>query len=599
MTGATIDNRSQWPLRPWLLGIALGLTGLLIWLVGNGQGMERLDPWRAAVIGFLFFGSIAAVLSVERINWPEPLVFAGIAGLVMAGLAWRAAMGGDAYADPQYGFFAGVVATLLALPLFQAGFHRTRFGAPYPAIHEAAWTDALALAGALAFTGAAWLVIALLAALFHLLKLDFLRDLMKQDWFGWTWSGAAFGAALGVLRNETAILATLQRVAMVVLSILAVPLAAGLALFLVAMVVSGPAVLWQATRSATPVLLLCAAGAWLLANAIIRDSDEAASASPILRVAAMVLALTVLPLTVFAAVSMGTRVAQHGLSPERIWGLVAIAAACAYGFAWLVAILRGWKGGAWHARLRQANLHLTLLVCALALILALPIFDFGAVSTRNQLARLESGRVTPAQFDYAALRWDFGPAGKRALADLAKSKNVLIAGEAKRTLAMKSRYPFDDQKFAGRTQVWPQGATAPATLLAAIRDASLCTGDSLCRIYLQPDRAAAVVFNDSCARPGWTAQDAADPAVKCSIAPNVLRLADGKWGATGETVEPSMTQDEERRSLARERAALDAGSVRIAPASLMQVYIGDEPVGQPFDPAKTVKPPLEGRATRR
>ena len=457
MNGATIDNRSQWPLRPWLLGIALGLTGLLIWLVGNGQSMERLDPWRAAVIGFLFFGSIAAALSVERHKWREPLVFAGIAGLVMAGLAWRAAMGGDAYADPQYGFFAGVVATLLALPLFQAGFHRTRFGTPYPTIHEAAWTDALALAGALAFTGAAWLVIVLLAELFHLLKLDFLRDLMKQDWFGWTWSGAAFGAALGVLRNETAILATLQRVAMVVLSILAVPLAAGLALFLVAMVVSGPAVLWQATRSATPVLLLCAAGAWLLANAIIRDSDEDASASPILRVAAMVLALTVLPLTVFAAVSMGTRIAQHGLSPERIWGLVAIAAACAYGFAWLVAIVRGWKGGAWHARLRQANLHLAVLVCALALILALPIFDFGAVSTRNQLSRLESGRVTPAQFDYAALRWDFGPAGKRALAQLAKRQDE-VGKRARATLALKTRaYGMDresriDEDFDLRVQ---------------------------------------------------------------------------------------------------------------------------------------------------
>ena len=457
MSTETIDNRLQWPLRPWILGIALGITGLLIWLIGNRQSVERLDPWRAAVIGFLSFGSIAAALSVERHKWCETLVFAGIAGLVMAGLAWRAAMGGTAYADPQYGFFAGVVATLLALPLFQAGFHRSRFATPYPTVHEAAWTDALALAGALAFTGAAWLVIALLAQLFHLLKIEFLRDLIKQDWFGWTWSGTAFGAALGVLRNETAILATLQRVAMVVLSILAVPLAAGLALFLVAMVVSGPDVLWEATRSATPVLLLCAAGAWLLANAIIRDSNEDASASPVLRLAAMVLALTVLPLTVFAAVSMGTRIAQHGLSPERIWGLVAIAAACAYGLAWLVAIVRGWKGGAWHARLRQANLHLAVLVCALALILALPIFDFGAVSTRNQLARLESGRVTPAQFDYASLRWDFGVAGQRALAKLAKRQDE-VGKRARATQALKARaYGMDresriDEDFDLRIQ---------------------------------------------------------------------------------------------------------------------------------------------------
>ena len=106
---------------------------------------------------------------------------------------------------------------------------------------------------------------------------------MGEGWFGWAFSGAAFGAALGVLRNQLKILGTLQAVAMTVLSILAVPLALGLVLFLVAMAISGPEVLWQATRSATPILLLCAAGAWVLANAILRDSDHEMSGNRVLR----------------------------------------------------------------------------------------------------------------------------------------------------------------------------------------------------------------------------------------------------------------------------------------------------------------------------
>lgn len=439
MREVNTEDRADWPLRPWLLAGMLGAAGLAIYLASGGNGPDTTVPWRAALVALCFFAPLSLAFSVERDRWKGPLVFASIAGAVMAGLAWRAVAGADTYASPQYGFIAGLLATAIALPLFQSGFHRTRFATPYPLVHGFAWSDAICAAGSLAFTGASWLLLLVLSELFHLLKIDLLRDLMDEGIFGWTWSGAAFGAALGVLRNEARIIGTLQRVVMVVMSILGVPLAAGLALFLVAMIVSGPEVLWQATRSATPVLLLCAAGAWLLANAIVRDSDGETSPNRALRIAALVLAVAVLPLTVFAAVSLGTRIAQHGLSPERLWGLVAIAAATAYGLAWLVAVVRGWKGGGWRDRLRQANLHLAVVVSALALFLALPILDFGAISARDQIARLESGKVSARDFDYEALRWDFGDAGRRALARLARSGNSEVVDFARLAADQKER----------------------------------------------------------------------------------------------------------------------------------------------------------------
>ncbi len=422
MNGSARDH-SDWPLRPWFLAAGLGVAGLLVWAFSHGS--EQV-PWRMAATAFVFFGSLAAAFTVERERWREPALFALAVGLVMAGLAWRAVAAGDRYADPQYGFFAGVIATGLALPLFQSGFRQTRFRTPYERVHDHVWSDAIGAGGSLAFVGASWLVLAVLGALFNLLKMHWLYDLMGEEWFGWTWSAAAFGAALGILRNQMTILGTLQAVVMTVLSVLAVPLALGLATFLIAMAVSGPEVLWQATRSATPILLACAAGSWVLANAILRDSDASMTGNRVLRWAARGLALVILPLTVFAAVSLGTRVAQHGLSPERIWGLIAIAVACAYGLAWLVAMIRGGKTG-WGDRLRQANLHLAAAICVVAFILALPIFDFGAISARNQVARLESGAVAPDDFDYSALRWDFGNAGRRALARLAKSDDAEVA----------------------------------------------------------------------------------------------------------------------------------------------------------------------------
>lgn len=445
MTGETQVSQ-DWPLRPWVLAGLLGLAGLLIYQIGGGQGPDTRVAWQAGVTALLFFGPLAFAFTLERDGWKEPLAFSAIVGLVMAGLAWRAVGQAEAIAGSEYGFFAGVVATGLALPVFQAGFHRIRWATPYRTIHGHVWSDAICAAGSLAFVGASWLMLLLLSELFHLLKIDILRNLIDDGWFGWTWSGAAFGAALGVLRNELGIIGTLRRVVMTVLSLLAVPLAAGLALFLVAMVVSGPEVLWEATRSATPVLLMCAAGAWVLANAILRDQDSAMSGNRMLRIAGLVLILTVLPLTVFAAVSMGTRVAQHGLSPERLWGLIAIAVAVAYGLAWLVAVTRGWKLGEWRERVRRANLRLAVVICGVALFLALPILDFGAISTRQQLARLEGGAVSAEDFDYEALRWDFGDAGRRALTRLAKSGQPEIAKLAADALRDRRRNRYEPPK---------------------------------------------------------------------------------------------------------------------------------------------------------
>lgn len=442
MTAASVP---EWPLRPWLLGGLLGLAGLLIHLLTH----EHDDvPWQMAAAAFVFFGSLAAAFTVERDRWMEPAAFALVIGVVMAGLAWRAVRYGDHLPDEQYGFAAGVIATALALPLFQAGFRTRRLATRYADIYHHIWTDAIGAVGALAFAGISWVALAILSKLFQLLKIDLLRDLMNQGWFGWTFSALAFGAALGVLRNEVKVLDMLRTVVLLVLSLLAVPLAVGLVLFLLATAIAGPSVLWEATREATPTLLACAAGAFVLTCVVVRQNDEVMTHSRVMRVAALALAIVILPLAIFAAVSLGLRLNQYGLAPERLWGLVAVIVACAWGVGYWGALIRGGKA-AWADRLREANFLLALGTCTLALLLALPLLDFGTISAGNQLQRLENGKVTPDTFDFAALRWDFGDTGKRALARLAKSPNGRIAELAEAALAQKRRIYGAEVKAAG------------------------------------------------------------------------------------------------------------------------------------------------------
>ncbi len=581
------NTAPEWPLRPWLLAALLGLGGLLIHFITYGHDNV---PWRMAAAAFVLFGAIAAAFTPERDRWKEPAAFALAVGMVMAGLAWRAVRYGESLPDEEYGFAAGVVATALALPLLQAGFHRRRFATPYREVYHHVWTDAISAAGTVAFTGLSWVVLALMSELFHLLEIDLLRDAMNEGWFGLSFTGLAAGAALGTIRNQIKVLATMQTVVLLVASLLAVPLAVGLVIFLLATAVSGPQVLWDATRSATPLLLACAAGSFVLANAIARQDDAAMTKNRVMRVAGWALAAVILPLAVFAAFSMGLRLNQYGFSPERLWGLVAIVVAVACGLIYWIALARGRKAG-WAGKVRTATFHFGLVVCGLALLLALPILDFGAISTRNQLARLESGKVAVDEFDFYALRWDFGASGKRALNRLAADPNDAIRQAAHAALTATSR-PFlvpEEGRFAGEFKVYPEGSPLPPELRQAIAGQAygVCQADMLCRVYLQRDGVTAVVVGDGCAKPGITREEQLRIEPRCGEAAiAAFVLVDGSWQPASGRVVPApaaMTPAQERESLRQEREAIESGDVTVGPARLRQVYVGDKPASGPFE----------------
>lgn len=564
---ATGDDASlnEWALRPWVLAALLGLAALLVHFASDGG--EDV-PWRMAVAAALVFGSLASAITLAPERWLSSSIFAGGVALVMAGIAWRATSAGDHYSDEGFWVAAGILAVILSVPLFQAGFHRHRWSTSYKATHFHVWTDAITAGGALAFVGLSWALLALLAELFSAIRIDLLKDLIDQDWFGWVFSGAAFGAALGVLRNQLKIIGTLQNVVLLVLSILAVPLAVALLLFLVAVLLSGLDVLWEATRSATPLLLALAVGAFVLANSVVRDDDTQASGSRVLRVAGFVLALAILPLAVMAAISMGTRIAQHGLSPERLWALVAIGVAVAYGVAYFVSALRGRREG-WRGHLRQSNLHLAVLTCAVALALALPIFNFGAISAQNQIARLDSGAVSVEDFDYAALRWDFGDAGREALAELAE-RDGEVATLAREAAAKEVRDfgpPRSERRTAAAkidlSEFDEDAATAIRSLIE--QEAWLCgEGCRVAKLREDADGLLAVVINTR-ESGGLLRLLRVEPDADRAI---VLDIVRGELGSTAAREMPESNIE---------------GSIELRPFTGQQVYIDGKPVSEPFN----------------
>lgn len=570
----------DWPLRPLLLG-AIGLaTGLAVhWLVEGQPDLARdFSALRLAELVALLVGAGMFGFTVEQRSWIASLVFALAAGAVAAGIIYwngepKAWGGGDGWR-----MMCLFLALAIAAPLFQAG-RDARGGdgesrLPYAAVHDHAWTNIVLWGACWAFVGIVFALMWLLASLFGLIRIEFLRELLMKQWFIFALAGLAFGAALGLFREHDMVVRLLHRVVASVLAVLAPVLALGLAVFLLALPFTGLGTLWDSWVSATALLLACMVGALVLANAVIGNSPGQESRIGVLRIGAMVLGVVMLPLAVLASIAIGMRIGQYGYTPERLWALTFIVFATAFGLAYLVSLIRGRMG--WAAHVRPANLNLAVAVCLVTLLLATPLVSFNAISASDQVARLEAGRISPEKFDWRALAFDFGKPGRDALAKLKTSKNAAIARRATEIAAFDDRWQVGDQdreaenreQLAKSLRILPADTTPPDALRDAIGSGYECRGGTGCTLVMLAGGKEALLFRDSCYSSG---------ARNAGACYDRYVLVEGKWLNGG-----AVTLDEDATK-ARRDAGYKAGQIEVRPVQSRQVFVGGVPVGEPFE----------------
>lgn len=564
-------DRGDWNLRPLVLA-GLGLAAGLLFHALLGSRLENnVEAWRAALLSGVALGAALVGFTLERRLWWASLLFSiGVAIVAALVVYWNGAPGGWS-ASEGWRTISLLLAVAIAAPLFQAARDEGAMRFPYASVHDHAWTNVVLWCACWLFVAIVFALSWLLAALFDLIKIDLLRRLLEKDWFWRALIGLAFGAGLGLLRENDTVVRLLQRVVATVLAVLAPVLAIGLALFLLALPFTGLDALWDATRATTPILLFCVIGALILANAVIGNMPEHERRFPLLRYGAMLLAAVVLPLAIIAAIATGLRIGQYGFTPERLWAVVFVALACLYGAAYLAALVLGRLG--WAARVRPMNLGLAFATCGVALLLATPLVSFNAISTRDQLARLESGRVTPARFDWAALAFDFGEPGRAATQRLAASGTPEVRAAAARALKTGNRYELAQRqraaeveaRVAGKLRVVPRQVALPGGLVESFTNLPDDPARSV--VHYQPGQDFAVLVTQVCER--------------CPLTTEVVRRdASGRWAAeTLRLTTPPRTAAEAAAAAQR----LATAPIEVRTVTRRQMFVEGKPVGDVFE----------------
>jgi len=463
------------------LRLVAGLVqgGLLYFLYRAQQSGGWPANHPALYLPLVLAAIVLPVLLISSLGHLErrPLaLWLGTAAAVLAVVgmhdAWRNALDQAPLQRPSLlvipfcmGFF------FIAHSLVMAGAHDRRWVAQYSTCFESAWKLAIQLLFSALFVLGVWLVMWMGAALFGLLKLNFLERLLLRSWFSVPLVCVAFSSAMHTTDVRPAIVRGIRSLLLVLkawILPIAVLLVGG---FLASLPFTGLEVLWQ-TRHATAVLLASCAVLVVLVNAAFQAGDAAAGLARSVRFAARVACFLLPPLAVLGIYALGLRVADYGWTPDRVIAAACLVLALSYAGGYVLAAAR--RSGPWLDGLRQVNIAAAFLALAVSLALFTPAADPARISVADQVARLARGATPASEFDYGFLRYRSARYGREALQTLAASGAGTQPDAVRRLAANALKERYEDRTAghaparppaAANLAVWPKGAQLPPGFL--------------------------------------------------------------------------------------------------------------------------------------
>lgn len=427
------------------LGLLQGLMLYGLYFTGTLKIWPATQPLLFVPLLLLaLFVPVAAISAIGHLSRRNLLRWLGLLLVMLCGLglydAWRADLSSwlaptanmAPYLPSKGLILLCVPGLFIAQAMVLAGNADNRRIASYPSYFEMAWKLLVQLKFSTLFTALFWLVLYLGSALFALIKLDFLKQLMEHSWFNIPITTLAFSFALHLSDARPQIVAGIRKLLLTLLSWL-LPMATVLVgAFLAGLLVRGLQPLWM-TGHASHVLLGACAMLVLLINTVYQDGHHLTPGkqrffTACCRVACLLLA----PLVLLAAYSQGLRVVEYGWTVSRIAAAACTLIAAVYAVGYAIAAVRVKEP---LQRLAPTNIWACLAILLTMLALLSPLADPARLAVASQMHRL--AQVAPEQLDasridFRFLRFDGARYGVDALQQLSRKQDGPHAEEVRK-----------------------------------------------------------------------------------------------------------------------------------------------------------------------
>lgn len=468
-----VEDRAGSPVVGWTR-IATGLVqGILLWALteaaDNKVWPATSGPLFGALAAIVLFTPFVVLAGIAEMRRRNVAIWAAAVAVVMALLGLhdvtrRAAFDIVEWLTPEMMVFTAA-GLFIGHHLLEAGDLDDRLIARYPTYFDLAWKHGVQMAMSVGFVGVFWLVLILGGALFKLIGIDFVGELIRKTWFAIPATTTMFAAAVQLTDVRHGLIRGIRTVALTLLSWLSPVLVFLAAAFMASLPFTGLEVLWN-TRSAAAILLSASAVMVILINAAYQDGVPDQPTPLVLRWAARIGGLLLIPLVGVAAYALCLRIGQYGLTPDRIIAAACVIAGAFYAVGYGVAAV---LPGMWMKALEATNVVTAFVVLGLLLALFSPLADPARLSVNDQMARIEAGKVEADKIDYRFLRFDGEKYGKAALEGLVK-KGGDVGKRAAEALKWTNKWSAPDPGSQQRGAIaeiiaWPKGVTPPVGFL--------------------------------------------------------------------------------------------------------------------------------------
>ncbi len=340
----------------------------------------------------------------------------------------------------------------------------------YANLFNFTWRNGILIVTAWFMTGVVWVVLYAGASLMMLLEVKWILEMIKKEIFIFPVTGLVVAAAFSLGQARAGLTESIRRFWLSISAWL-LPLVLFFALvWALTAPFTGLQFLFN-TKHAALLMLWFAALAVKFANCAYQDGESTQTYPAWLGRATQFAWLALLPVVAIAWWALYLRIAQHGLTEQRLWAALVAAMAAIYVAGYALSWLQPVR---WMHFMAHTNIVAAVFLCLALIAFVSPLAQVQRLAVNAHINRVTAanGTVEP---DWKYLRWDAGRFGREALQELAAGHGVATGAawaiQATTSLAETNRWengvqPLGELALAEKLKVHPPGRELPVDFLA-------------------------------------------------------------------------------------------------------------------------------------